>query len=77
MPFECISGGVSRRSNVLNFKTRPSSDLEAATMYKLKGQSLTMGTGQGFKYRELVCPANQSSWSAQLVNPAGPFSWSV
>ena len=30
-------------------KTRPSSDSEAATMYKLKGQSLNMQIGQGFK----------------------------
>ena len=30
-------------------KTRPSSDSEAATMYKLKGKSLNMQTGQGFK----------------------------
>ena len=30
-------------------KTRPSSDSEAVTMYKLKGKSLIMGTGQGFK----------------------------
>ena len=44
---------VSTKSN----KTRPSSDSEAATMYKLKGQSLNMSTGQGFKYRELVRPA--------------------
>ena len=29
-------------------KTRPSSDTEAATMYKLKGQSSNMRTGQGF-----------------------------
>ena len=30
-------------------RTNPSSDSEAATMYKLKGQSLNMQTGQGFK----------------------------
>ena len=30
-------------------KTRPSSDSEAATMYKLKGKSSNMQTGQGFK----------------------------
>ena len=30
-------------------KTRPSSDSEAATMYKLKGESSNMRTGQGFK----------------------------
>ena len=32
-----------------NLKTRPSSDSEAATMYKLKGQSSNMRTGQGYK----------------------------
>ena len=52
-------------------QTRLSSDSEAATMYKLKGQSLNMRTGQGFKYRELVRPAGPSSWSVQLVRPAG------
>ena len=30
-------------------RTRPSSDSEAATMYKLKGKSSNMRTGQGFK----------------------------
>ena len=30
-------------------KTSPSSDTEAVTMYKLKGQSLNMRPGQGFK----------------------------
>ena len=30
-------------------KTRPSSDSEAATMYKLKGKSSNMQIGQGFK----------------------------
>ena len=30
-------------------QTRPSSDSEAVTMYKLKGQSLNKRTGQGFK----------------------------
>ena len=44
-------------------QTRPSSDLEAATMYKLKGQSSNKQTGQGYKYRELVRPAGPSSWS--------------
>ena len=58
-------------------KTRPSSDSEAATMYKLKGQSSNMQTGQGFKYKELVRPAGPSSWFVHLVCPAGPFSWSV
>jgi len=35
-------------------QTRPLSDSEAATMYKLKGQSSNMQTGQNFKNRELV-----------------------
>ena len=30
-------------------KTRPSLDSEAVTMYKLKGKSSNMRTGQGFK----------------------------
>ena len=30
-----------------------------------------MQTGQGFKYKELVRPAGLSSWSVQLVRPAG------
>ena len=30
---------------------------DSKSMYKLKGQSSNMQTGQGFKYRELVCPA--------------------
>ena len=34
-------------------ETRPSSDLEAATMYKLKGRSLNKRTGLGFKYSGL------------------------
>ena len=38
-------------------KTRPSSDSEAATMYKLKGQSSNMRTGQSFVNKELVCLA--------------------
>ena len=56
--------------------TRPSSDSEAATMYKLKGKSSNKRTGQGFKWKELVCPAALSSWSVQLARPAGPSSWS-
>ena len=48
-------------------KTRPLSDSEAATMYKLKRKSSNMQTGQGFKYKELVHPAGPSSWSFQLV----------
>ena len=38
-------------------KTRPSSDSEAATIYKLKEKSLNMRTGQDFKSKELVRPA--------------------
>ena len=41
--------------------TRSQLDSEAATMYKLKGQSLNMRTGQGFKLRELVHPPGLSS----------------
>ena len=44
-------------------KTRPSSDSEAATMYKLKGQSSNMRTGQRFENRELVRLADPSSLS--------------
>ena len=36
-----------------------------------------MQAGQGFKYKELVCPAGLSSWSVQLVCPVGLSSWSV
>ena len=35
-------------------ETRPSSDSEAATMYKLKGRSSNMRTGQSFENKELV-----------------------
>ena len=51
------------RPNQKSFKklcskaTRPSSDSEAATMYKLKGQSSNMRTGQSFENKELVCLA--------------------
>ena len=52
-------------------KTRPSSDSEAATMYKLKGKSSNMWTGQGFKWKELVrqlvCSAGLCCWSVKLV----------
>ena len=34
--------------------TRPSSNSEAVTMYKLKGQSSNIQTGQSFKNKELV-----------------------
>ena len=37
--------------------TRPSSNSEAVTMYKLKGQSSNIQTGQSFKNKELVCLA--------------------
>ena len=47
--------------NILGDKTRPSSDSEAATMYKLKGQSSNMRTGQSFEHRELVRLADPSS----------------
>ena len=57
--------------------TRLSSDSEAATMYKPKGQSSNMQTSQGFRYRELVRPAGQSSWSIKLVHLADPSSWFV
>ena len=46
--FDCSKGGV---------ETRPSSDSEAATMYKLKGQSSNMQTVQSFKNKKLVCLA--------------------
>ena len=59
------------------FKFDTKSDSEAMTMYKLKGQSSHMQTGQGFKYRELICQAGPSSWSTQLVRPAGLSSWSI
>ena len=36
--------------NLFSLNTRYSPDLEAATMYKLKGQSSNMQTGQSFKY---------------------------
>ena len=35
--------------------TRPSSNSEAVTMYKLKGQSSNIQTGQTFKNKKLVC----------------------
>ena len=41
--------------------TRPLSDSEAATMYKLKRQSSNMQTGQSFEHRELVRLADSSS----------------
>ena len=45
--YKLLGGGhpLGRLEN----KTRPSTDSEAATMYKQKRQSLNMQTGQGFK----------------------------
>ena len=45
-------------------KTRPSLDLEAATMYKLKGQSSNLQTGQSFK---------EENWSVRLAYPSSGF----
>ena len=55
--------------NLKNFnfppnKTRPSLDLEAATMYKLKGQSSNLQTGQSFK---------EENWSVRLAYPSSGF----
>ena len=58
-------------------KSRPLSDSQAATLYKLKRQSLNMQTSQGFKYKELVRPGGPSNWSIQLVRPAGLSGWYV
>ena len=59
---------VGKIANIsVTILTRPSSDSEAVTMYKLNGQSLDMRTGQGFKYKELVPVAGQSSWSVYKV----------
>ena len=60
-------------------KTRPSSDSEAATMYKLK-ENLRIcekRTGPSSWSVQLVRPAGLSSWSVQLVRSAGLSSWSV
>ena len=54
-------------------KTRPSSYLEAATIYKLRVQSLNILTGQSFKNRELVHPAGLSSRAVLLIRLADPF----
>ena len=40
---------VNQKTKSIKDVTRPSSDSEAATMYKLKGQSSNMRTGQSFK----------------------------
>ena len=57
-----ITNFSSKTLDVL--KAKPSSDSEAGTMYKLKGQSSNMWIGQEFKYRERV-------WSIYLICPAG------
>ena len=49
--------------NIYSNKTRSPSDTEAAMMYKFKGKSSNMQTGQGFKEKELVRPAGLFSWS--------------
>ena len=41
--------------------TRPLLDSDAATMYKLKGQSSNMRTSQSFENKELVCLADPAS----------------
>ena len=48
-------------------QTRPSSYSEAATMYKLKGQSSNMRTGQSFENKELIRLADLSSRSVKLI----------
>ena len=58
--FELSKNVTPQHKKTYISKTRPSSDSEAATMYKLKGQSSNVRTGQGFKYRELVRPAGLS-----------------
>ena len=61
---EMIHGGfigILRTTFSVRQIYRPSSNSEAATMYKLKGQSLNRRTGQGFKQKELVRPAGLSS----------------
>ena len=40
---------VINPDQVISHETRPSSDSETATMYKLKGKSSNMQIGQGFK----------------------------
>ena len=60
---ESFCKSLQNKSSNLHEKTRPSLDSEAATIYKLKGQSSDIRTSQGFKYRELVRPASPSSWS--------------
>ena len=67
---EMIHGGfigILRTTFSVRQIYRPSSDSEAATMYKLKGQSLNRRTGQGFKCKELVRPAGPSNWSVYRV----------
>ena len=54
------------------FKTRPSSDSEAATMYKLKEKSSIYANWPRLHIKR----TGPSSWSVQLVCLAGPSSWS-
>ena len=58
----------------------PSSDSEAATMYKLKGQSSNIWTVQSHKYRELVRPADLSvadpfSLFVHRIHPTDSSCW--
>ena len=54
-----LSGQVPKK--LFHKNARPSSDSEAATMYKLKRQSLNMQTGQRFANQEPVYLADLSS----------------
>ena len=50
--FSFSASDLNLLSSILNYQkkvTRPSSDSEAATMYKLKGQSFNMQTYHGLK----------------------------
>ena len=62
-----LRGGLKR--------TRPSSGSKTATMYKLKGYSSNMQTGQGFKHRELVCPAGLSGRHIKLIHLTNFSCW--
>ena len=78
LPSEKLEDKLQRIEKILEEiieTTRPPSDSEAVTMYKLKGKSSNMQSSQGFKWKELVRPAGLSSWSVQLVHQAGPSSW--
>ena len=63
----------------VRWKTRPLSDSEAKTMYKLNLQMCKLAKASSIKNWsiQLVRPAGLSSWSVQLICPAGPFIWSV